>query len=77
MGGRVAVDHDGEVIVHAKSSGAGGDYDTLCAVDANDPSVGHNGIVPVPRNGRARINCQECRAIWEAARGYSSKDFSQ
>lgn len=73
-GERVAVSHDGEIIVHATAKYCHGDYDTLCGVDGNDSSIGHT-IVDVPRNGRARINCPQCWAIWQTARAYSSKDF--
>ena len=72
--GRVAVSHDGEIIVHAEPSNAGGDYDTLCGLDTDDPAIGLEPAA-VPRNGRARIDCEDCKSIWETARQYSARDF--
>lgn len=69
---RVAVRHDGEVVVHAAA--ASGGYDTLCGVDMEDSAI---GLEPadIPLNGRARIDCDHCRDIWQTARAYTAKDF--
>ena len=64
---------DGELTVHAQPSAAGGDFHTLCAVDANDDSVGHGGVVDVPRG--KKIDCPHCRDIWEAAKQLRATDF--
>jgi len=55
--------HDFETTVewHAAPAG-GGDYDTLCGVDANDPTMGHHGIVEA-KSGQ-KINCRQCKEIW-------------
>lgn len=70
---RVAISIDGEVSVHMAGQ-LGGDYDTLCGLDGRDEGIGH-AVVDVPRNGRARIDCDPCREIWKTARCYDSKDF--
>lgn len=70
---RSGVRLDGIVTVHMDSTGYG-DYDTLCGIDANDAAIGHEPVA-VPRNGRARIDCAACWAIWKRARGYDRKDF--
>lgn len=53
------------------------DYDTLCGVDANDPSIGHYGTVPAPRG--QRITCTECRQIFErfSALHLRAADFAE
>lgn len=69
---RVAVRLDGIVTVHM--FGGLADYYTLCGLDGNDPAIGQEPA-DVPMNGRARIDCPSCRAIWDIARSYSRKDF--
>ena len=68
---RVAVKTDEGVTVHCRCGY--GDFDTLCGIDSNDPSIGHLGTVPVPLN--AKIDCLACRAICETAKGYRNSDF--
>ena len=51
---------DGEPSWHAQ--GVLSDYDTLCGVDANDPTIGHGGTV-TPRRGQ-KIDCQNCKTMW-------------
>ena len=38
-------------------------YDTLCGIDANDPSEGMHGTVSAPRG--QKINCGECASIYK------------
>lgn len=71
-GHKAAVRIDGVVTVHM--IGAIGDYDTLCGLDAHDGGVGHEPA-DVPRNGRARIDCNDCKRIWDTARSYTPRDF--
>ena len=52
---------DGESTFHAASHGHG-DYNSLCGIDADDPSIGHGGPVPAARG--QKITCQQCFAIW-------------
>jgi hypothetical protein len=52
---------DGKPTFHAASHGYG-DYDTLCGIDANDPKVGHGGLIKAPR--RIKIDCTACCIIW-------------
>ena len=40
----IGVKIDGEVSWHAERDD-GIDYDTLCGIDSNDPSIGHQGNV--------------------------------
>jgi hypothetical protein len=59
------------VIVHAVCGF--GDYDTLCGIDANDPAIGHLGVVPV--SDGISINCVACKRMRETAKQYRAKDF--
>lgn len=63
---------DGELTIHIAPGDAPGDYSTLCGVDANDPSVGHEPA-DVPRG--AKITCKACFGIWKAARLVRVRDF--
>lgn len=56
----IGVDQDGEVVWHAH--GVSNDYDTLCGMDANDPHIGHHGLVDAKRG--QRITCVVCHTIW-------------
>jgi hypothetical protein len=69
----VAIKIDGVVSVHAV--GDNGNYDTLCGIDANDSSVGHEGVVRLPWV-RARIGCEACKSILKQAWKYTSKDIT-
>lgn len=51
---------DGEPEYHAP--GVIGDYSTLCGLDINDPEIGHDGEIKVPRG--QKITCRECYEIW-------------
>lgn len=67
----VAVSIDGNVGIHAPS-GAGPDYSTLCGVDPDDPVIGHYHA-KVPRG--VKIDCDQCRAIYDAAKLLRVSDF--
>ena len=41
----------------------GPDYDTLCGIDANDPTIGHEGLVTAKRG--QKITCMNCKMIWQ------------
>jgi len=62
---------EGEVRIHLPD--ASGCYATLCGLDGNDPAVGQR-LVDLP-NG-AKVNCQQCKAIWAVAKKYKASDFS-
>jgi hypothetical protein len=68
---RVAVKTDEGISVHCMAGH--GDWDTLCGIDANDPTIGHLGTVPVACN--TKIDCVACRNIWVMARNYTPSDF--
>lgn len=57
----VGVVVDGDVSWHAP--GVFQDYSTLCGIDADDPTIGHGGIVP-SCSGQ-KINCVACFSIWK------------
>lgn len=59
--------------IHAVA--ADGDYDTLCGVDFNDPSIGHMGAEPA-KHGE-KISCRSCWNIFITARRYSKSDFTE
>jgi hypothetical protein len=40
-----------------------GDYDTLCGLDANDPAIGHAGLVTAKRG--QKVTCEQCKGLWE------------
>lgn len=56
----VGVVMDGEISWHAP--GVFDDYSTLCGIDANDPSIGHQGTRE-PKQGQ-KVDCQVCKTIW-------------
>lgn len=62
MSKAVGVLIDGVATWHAPGV-SGPDYDTLCGIDANDPAVGHEGLIPAKRG--QKITCGECRRVWE------------
>ena len=59
----VGIEIDGVVTWHAAEDVSGAGYDTLCALDANDPSIGTKGEI-IPRRGQ-KITCRQCYAIWK------------
>lgn len=64
MSRAVGVICDGETLWHAP--GVAGDYDTLCGLDANDPSM---GVTPGPSPQRGqKMDCPTCRSIWQNMR---------
>jgi hypothetical protein len=74
MANKVGVKTDEGISIHCAASGPG-DYDTLCCIDANDPGVGHFGIVDVPKG--AKIDCSDCYSIFSTAREYRATDFKR
>ncbi|WP_454727900.1 MULTISPECIES: hypothetical protein [Cupriavidus] len=71
----IGVQVDAAVEWHVPSVGAG-DYDTLCGMDASDPTIGHHGVVvpPVKKN----VTCASCRQIWRGvvALRLRARDFA-
>lgn len=67
---------DGETSWHAANSGPT-DYDTLCGLDANDPTIGHTGLVKWQRG--QKITCAVCHGIWSglAALRLRKSDFAK
>jgi hypothetical protein len=75
MSKAVGVTIDDKVEWHAPGVG-GSDHDTLCGIDANDPAIGHTGVVSATRG--QKIDCEQCRAIWQdvMALKLRRRDFS-
>lgn len=71
----IGVDIDGRVEWHAASIGAT-DHNTMCGVDAFDPSIGHKGTVPAVSG--TKINCPQCKTIFNGFRalGLRQSDFA-
>jgi hypothetical protein len=67
----IGVEVDGSVEWHVPGV-AGADYATLCGLDGNDPAVGQTGTVGAPRG--TKINCRECRTIWQRLRQLKLRD---
>jgi hypothetical protein len=65
----IAVRTDGRVEVHAKGIG---DYATLCGLDGNDSSVGQEPAALPPG---AKIDCAQCRQLWDAWQTFQRADF--
>ena len=70
---KIAIVIDGEITIHACGEGVGGDFDTLCGIDANDPTIGHTGTAPMPKGGK--IDCKSCHNVWLAAKCVRKTDF--
>jgi len=75
MSKAVGVVIDDRVEWHAPPAG-GTIYDTLCGIDAADPTIGHTGMVLAKRG--QKIECEQCRAIWAdvVAMRLRKRDFS-
>lgn len=73
MNPRVALDDNGEVLIHM-SDGGGGDYATFCGLDGDDPAIGLQEVDLPPRR---RIDCPTCRRMWLHAKGYRRADFTE
>jgi hypothetical protein len=61
MSKAVGVLINGSVEWHAPAAG-GGDYHTLCGLDAADETLGHMGFVEAKRG--QKIDCHQCLGIW-------------
>ena len=57
----VGVLTDNEMMFHLPASGVS-NYDSLCGIDADDPAIGHNGFVNVPKG--QKVNCASCKGIY-------------
>lgn len=66
---KVAIRTENGVEVHAKGDGK---YTSLCGLAGDDPP--DLVVVPVPRG--ARIDCSQCRAMWDAWRRFTRQDFA-
>ncbi len=61
----VGVILDGVDTWHAH--GVHSDYNTLCGIDADDPTIGHDGLTEhIPRG--QKITCEQCWSIWRNMR---------
>lgn len=67
----VGIEVDGVVGWHVPGVGRP-DYATLCGLDGNDPAIGQTGVVPAPRG--IKINCPQCRTIWDGLRWLRLRD---
>lgn len=63
--------HSGDLTVHMDGDGS---YDTLCGLDLYDEDM--TGIEAVNGPVRKRINCEQCRQLWLACKGYRASDFA-
>lgn len=53
---------DGESTFHIPNC-SGSDYHSLCGIDGDDPTIGHGGIIAIPKG--QKINCTQCKMEWE------------
>ena len=67
----VAVSCEGVVGIHLPD--ATGNYATLCGVDGDDPALQMH-MAEVPQN--AKVDCRECKQIWDVARQFREADFA-
>ncbi len=57
----VGVSIQGMVLFHVRNVSGTTDHDTLCGIDVDDPSIGHDGIVnPLPGQ---KVTCKICKNI--------------
>jgi len=70
----IGVSIDGVTEWHAVNIGPT-DHNTLCGIDADDPTIGHNGTV-LPPHG-TKINCTLCKTIYLRfiQAGFKKTDF--
>ena len=67
----VAVLLDGKLTIHLPHTS--GNYYTLCGLDGMDSLVGQE-ITDVPKG--SKVDCIECRSIWNVCKTFTSKDFA-
>jgi hypothetical protein len=67
----IAIKIDDTITVHAAGD-AGGGYDSLCGIDANDPAIGHSEV-DVPRG--AKIDCDICKGHFLQWKSLRKSDF--
>lgn len=72
MGLKVAIRNEGELFIHMTSTT--GNYATACGLDGAD---NHDSVqqedATVPRG--AKINCENCKAIWQLTKQYRASEF--
>lgn len=66
----VALVVDGKLEVHASGDVGAGDYASLCGLDGDDHDQKRADLPP-----GARIDCEQCRSMWQAWRTFSAGDF--
>jgi len=68
----VAVNVYGELSVHLPDPT--GNWYTLCGLDgADDHASVQQRVADVPSG--AKVNCRQCKAIWDVAQQYKGSDF--
>jgi len=69
----VAILTGGVVKVHLPHTN--GNYATLCGMDGDDPDpVVDQETVSVPKD--AKVDCDDCIAIWSVCRQFTARDFA-
>ena len=70
MKDKITIIVDGDPLTHI----AGGllDFATFCGLDGNDPAIGQLTVqTPVG----AKVNCPDCKRLWEMAKPWRESDF--
>lgn len=68
----VAIECNGELAIHIPD--AIGTYATLCGLDGDDDDeIVQQKTIDLPP--RAKINCNECKRIFDMAKQYTKRDF--
>lgn len=70
MGRRIEIIENDKRVIHAASNLFG--YDTLCALDADDPQIGTKNLGDTDK----RITCPQCKSIWKEAKTFTATDFT-
>lgn len=70
----VAIVQQGELNIHMAHQNQ--NYATLCGMDGDDPDGAVDQRI-VSISAGARIDCDDCRKIWEVAQRYKASDFVQ
>lgn len=66
-----AMDQEGKVTTHAAADPTGAGYGTLCGLSLSDDEFQQ---VDIPDS--RRIDCETCKAFWQAARLFKASDFA-
>lgn len=67
----VTVKCDDETLTHLP---AAADYATLCGLDGDDPAI---GLYTLPTPKGAKIDCEQCQAIWLLCKQFRSSSFKE